>query len=71
MPTSAFDYRTHHFASVRLGVAQGNVAVQMDLIVIPDELKDGDVEAAGERDAVLRHGDGVVLDVGAPVEEPR
>lgn len=58
----------HHFAGVRFGVAEGDVAVEVDLLVIPDELEDRDVEAAGERHAVLRHADGVVLDVWTPGE---
>jgi len=37
--------------------------VQVHLVVVADELEDGDVEAAGERHAVLRHANGVVLDV--------
>lgn len=39
--------------------------MEVDLVVVADELEDGDVEAAGERDAVLRHADGVVLGVWA------
>lgn len=57
----------HHFAGVGLRVAQRHVAVQVHLVVVADELEDSDVEAAGERHAVLRHADGVVFDVGTAV----
>jgi len=40
----------------------------MDLIIIPDELEDSDVEAAGEGYAILCHANGVVLYVWAPTE---
>lgn len=53
----------HHFASVCLRVTQGNVAVEVDLVIIPNELEDCDMEAAGERHTILCHADGVVLDV--------
>ncbi|TNN47359.1 hypothetical protein EYF80_042447 [Liparis tanakae] len=58
-------------AGVGFGVAERDVAVEVDLLVIPDELEDRDVEAAGERHAVLRHADGVVLDVRTPAEGQR
>lgn len=57
---------TVHFACVRVRVAQRDVAVQVDLVVVPDEFEDRDMEAAGEGDAILRHPDGVVLRVWAP-----
>ena len=42
--------------------------MEVDLLVIPDELEDGDVEATGERHAVLCHADGVVFNVWTPRE---
>lgn len=57
---------SHHFAGVCVRVAQRHVTVEVHLVVVTNELEDGDVEAAGERDAVLRHADGVVLGVRAP-----
>ena len=59
---------SHHFAGAGVRVTQRDVAVEVHLVVIPDELEDGDVEAAGERDAILHHADGVVLDVRTPGE---
>lgn len=45
--------------------------MQVDLVVIPNELKDRDVEAAGERDAILLNADGVVFNVLTPVQKER
>ena len=59
---------SHHFAGVCLGVTQGDVTVQVDLVVVPYELEDGDVEATGEGHAVLCHADGVVLNVWTPTQ---
>lgn len=59
---------SHHFTGVCFRVTQGNVAVEVDLVIIPNELEDSDVESAGERYAVLSHADGVVLDVWTPGE---
>lgn len=63
---SVFPRASHHFAGVGVRVAQRHVAVQVHLVVVADELEDGDVEAAGEGHAVLRHPDGVVLRVRTP-----
>lgn len=43
----------------------------MDFIIIPNELKDRDVEAAGEGDAVLLNANGVVFNVLTPVQKER
>ncbi|KAG7217104.1 hypothetical protein INR49_027645 [Caranx melampygus] len=51
---------------VRFRVTQGNVTVEVDLIIIPNELEDSHMESAGERYAVLSHANGVVLDVWTP-----
>lgn len=40
--------------------------MQMHLIVITNELKDSDVEAAGEGHAILSHAYSVILDVRTP-----
>lgn len=40
--------------------------MQVDLIVIANELKDGDVKSTREGHPVLRHSDGVVLRVWTP-----
>lgn len=40
--------------------------MEVDLVVIPDELEDSDVEATGERHTILCHTDGVVLNVWTP-----
>lgn len=40
--------------------------MEVDLIVVPDELEDGDVEATGEGHAVLCHPNGVILNVWTP-----
>lgn len=45
--------------------------MEVDLFVIPDKLEDGDVEATGERYAVLRHTDGVVFNVWTPAERKK
>lgn len=45
--------------------------MQVDLVVIPNELKDRDVEATGERDAILLNADGVVFNVLTPVQKER
>ncbi len=57
---------SHHFASIGLWVTQRDVTVQMHLIVITNELKDSDVEAAGEGHAILSHSYSVILDVRTP-----
>lgn len=54
---------SYHFAGVGVGVAKRHIAVEVHLVVIPDELEDGHVEAAGERHAVLCHAYGAVLNV--------
>lgn len=66
MAPSVFPRASYHFAGVGVRVAQRHVAVQVHLVVVADELEDGDVEAAGEGHAVLRHPDGVVLRVRTP-----
>lgn len=43
----------------------------MDLIVIPNELEDGDVEPTCEGHAVLCHADGAVLNVWTPRDRKR
>lgn len=42
--------------------------MEVDLVVIPDEFEDGDMESTGERHAVLCHANGVVLNVWTPRE---
>lgn len=59
---------SHHFAGICVRVTQRDVTVQVDLVIIPDELENSDMEAAGERHAVLRHADGGVFNVWAPRE---
>lgn len=59
---------THDFAGVFLRVAEGDGAVQVNLVVVPDELEDGDVEATGQGHPVLLYANGVVLHVLAPVQ---
>lgn len=45
--------------------------MQVDFIIIPNELKDRDVEAAGEGDAILLDANGVVFNVLTPVQKER
>lgn len=41
----------------------------MNFVVIPDELEDRDVKAAGEGDPVLLNANGVVFNVLTPVQK--
>lgn len=43
--------------------------MKMDFIVIPNELKDGDVEATGEGDTVFLDANGVVFNVLTPIRK--
>lgn len=60
---------TYYFAGVLLRIAEGHCAVEMDFVVIPDELEDRDVKAAGEGDPVLLDANGVVFNVLTPVQK--
>lgn len=55
---------SHHFTRVPVRVTQGDIAVQVDFVVVTDKLKDCDMKSAGERHTILCHANGVVLCVG-------
>lgn len=43
--------------------------MKVHFIIIPNELKDGDVKAAGEGDTVLLDANGVIFDVLTPIQK--
>lgn len=56
--------KTYHFTLLDLVITECDIAVEMDLIVVPDELEHGNMEPAGKRDTILSHTNGVVFDIG-------
>lgn len=63
--------RTYYFAGVLFRVTKGDGTVEMNLVVIPDEFEDGDVEATGQGYPILLNPNGVIFYVLATRRKKR